>query len=205
MLNSEIKVLDTQTFFWTVIFMVKDQCSFPNHLKLNSRFLPLASCLMTSWHSGQFSGACQDDCGYFMTRNTSSTWLSQLDTGAFSPLIDCKLFWLDATLSASYDCHWDKVPTRCGDHGAMSVMVPRYTRSAPGGRCISRVHSLLTSVGLRRESRQSVVSWRSDSEDVTYSRSQPAKCNCAIMPWWQSMCVRLCQQFATKIGSHKNG
>ena len=70
-------------------------------------------------------------------------------------------------------------------------------------RCISRVHSLLTSVGLRRESRQSVVSWRSDSEDVTYSRSKPAKCNCAIMPWWQSMCVRLCQQFATKIASHK--
>ena len=165
---------------------------FPNHLKLNSRFLPLVSCLMTSWHSGQFSLGLVKMIVVILWHETRvQRGFLSWTVGAFSSLIDCKLFWLYATLAASHDCHWDKAPTRCGDHGAMSVMVPRYTRSDPGGGCISQVHSLLTSVGLRRESRQSVVSWRSDSEDVTYSRSLPATCNCAIMSWWQSVCETL--------------
>ena len=172
----------------TVIFMVKDQLSILNHLKLNNHFLPLlvscpCLCLMTSWHFELLS--CQDDCGCFMTRDTSLKWLSRLDiSAAFSLFSD----WLQIVLAG---CHpglwlsWRQGP-RCGEETMgpcqWSVMM---LRGQPP------VRSLLSSVGLRRESRQSVVSWRSDSEDVTYSRSQPAKCNCAIMPWWQSVCETL--------------
>ena len=96
---------------------------------------------------------------------------------SLSSLIDCKLFWLDATLAC--DCHGDQAPdVETMGPVWMSVMMPPLW-SGPGA---AYLETTLRSVGLRRESRQSVVSWRSDSEDVTYSRSLPAKCNCAIMP-----------------------
>ena len=91
------------------------------------------------------------------------------DNEAFSPLIDCKLFWLGATLRLLI-----VIETRPGHD--VETMMPHVDVSdaqihsvRPGVHCIS---PQLSSPGFRRESSQSVVSWRSDSEDVTYSRSQ---------------------------------
>ena len=166
--------------------MVKDQLSILNHLKLNSHFLPLlVSCLMSMSHDVLTFWVALLSGWLWLFYDTRHEFKVAFSVGHqcsfLSPLIDCKLFWLDATLACDY--HGDKAPdVETMGPCQWSVMM---LRGQPP------VRSPLTSVGLRRESRQSVVSWRSDSEDVTYSRSQPAKCNCAIMPWWQSVCETL--------------
>ena len=63
---------------------------FPNHLKLNSRFLPLVSCLMTSWHSGQFSLGLVKMIVVILWHET------RVQRGFLSWTLELSLLWLTA-------------------------------------------------------------------------------------------------------------